>query len=208
MPRGGLGRSDTSSKIRRWPIRWRSSPVTAPSRSTKATSPRDIAKAVQSDPRQPGTLTAQDLANYHAKEREPVCAPYRAYRVCGAGPPSSGARRGRRGARPARRRSISAPRRFNLSAAHAIAEAERLAFADRARYLADPDFVAVPVGGLLDPAYLAERRALIDPDRAQSEVAAGSPPNVRQGAFGSDATKERAAPAKSPWSTMRATPSP
>ncbi len=51
----------------------------------------DIAKAVQNDPRKPGTLTAQDLANYRAKEREPVCAPYRAYRVCGARPPSSGA---------------------------------------------------------------------------------------------------------------------
>jgi gamma-glutamyltranspeptidase/glutathione hydrolase len=78
-----------------------------------------------------------------------------------------------------------------LSAAHIIAEAERLSFADRARYLADPDFVAVPVGGLLDPTYLAERRALIDPNRAQSEVTAGSPPNTQQGAFGNDGTKER-----------------
>jgi gamma-glutamyltranspeptidase/glutathione hydrolase len=80
---------------------------------------------------------------------------------------------------------------FSLSAAHAIAEAERLAFADRGRYLADPDFVPVPIVGLLDPSYLAERRALIAPDRAQSEVEAGSPPNTKQGAFGADATKER-----------------
>jgi gamma-glutamyltranspeptidase/glutathione hydrolase len=70
--------------------------------------------------------------------------------------------------------------------AHTIAEAERLALADRARYLADSDFVPVPLAGLLDPTYLAERRALIDPERALAHVAAGSPPNTRQGAFGVD----------------------
>jgi gamma-glutamyltranspeptidase/glutathione hydrolase len=71
-------------------------------------------------------------------------------------------------------------------AVHLIAEAERLAFADRARYLADPDFVPVPLTGLLDRNYLAERRALIDPHRAQAHVVAGSPPHTRQGAFGND----------------------
>ncbi len=150
----------------------------------------DIAQAVQSDPRKPGKLTTDDLANYRAKEREPVCALYRDHHVCGASPPSSGA------VAVGEVLGLLAPfdlgdTPFGLSAAHAIAEAERLAFADRARYLADPDFVAVPVGGLLDPAYLAERRALIDPNRAQSEVAAGSPPNTRQGAFGTDGTKEK-----------------
>jgi gamma-glutamyltranspeptidase/glutathione hydrolase len=149
----------------------------------------DIAEAVQNDPRKPGQLTAADLANYRAKEREPVCAPYRDYRVCGAGPPSSGA------VAVSQVLGLLAPfdlgsKPFELPAAHAIAEAERLAFADRARYLADPDFVAVPVGGLLDAGYLAVRRGLIDPNHAQAEVAAGSPPNMRQGAFGSDATKE------------------
>jgi gamma-glutamyltranspeptidase/glutathione hydrolase len=150
----------------------------------------DIAKAVQNDPRQPGTLSAQDLANYRAKEREAVCAPYRDYRVCGAPPPSSGA------VAVGEVLGLIAPldlgaTPFQLRPSHVLAEAERLAFADRARYLADPDFVAVPIGGLLDPDYLAERRALLDPNRAQSEVTAGSPPNVRQGAFGSDATKEK-----------------
>ena len=150
----------------------------------------DIAKAVQSDPRKPGTLTVDDLANYRAKEREAVCVPYRDHRVCGAGPPSSGA------VTVGQTLGLLAPfdlgaTPFSLSAAHAIAEAERLAFADRARYLADPDFIDVPVAGLLDPTYLAERRALIDLDRAQAEVAAGSPPNAKQGAFGTDATKER-----------------
>jgi gamma-glutamyltranspeptidase/glutathione hydrolase len=150
----------------------------------------DIAKAVQNDPRKPGTLTVQDLANYRAKERDPVCVPYRDHRVCGAGPPSSGA------ITVGQTLGLLAPfdlgaTPFQLDAAHVIAEAERLAFADRARYLADPNFVAVPVEGLLDPSYLAERRKLIDPNRAQSEVAAGSPPNAKQGVFGADATKER-----------------
>jgi gamma-glutamyltranspeptidase/glutathione hydrolase len=150
----------------------------------------DIAKAVQNDPRKPGRLTVDDLANYRAKEREPVCARYREHRVCGAGPPSSGA------VAVGQTLGILAPfdlgaTPFSLSAAHAIAEAERLAFADRNRYLADPDFVAVPVAGLLDPSYLAERGALIEPNRAQSEIAAGSPPNAKQGAFGIDGTKER-----------------
>jgi gamma-glutamyltranspeptidase/glutathione hydrolase len=75
---------------------------------------------------------------------------------------------------------------------HLIAEAERLALADRERYLADSDFVAVPVAGLLDANYIAERRALIDPAQAQTHVAAGTPPATQQGAFGRGGTRERA----------------
>ncbi len=73
---------------------------------------------------------------------------------------------------------------------HLIAEAERLAYADRDRYLADSDFVNVPVQGLLDPGYLAQRRALIDTEHALPKVAPGTPPNTRQGSFGRDATTE------------------
>jgi gamma-glutamyltranspeptidase/glutathione hydrolase len=149
---------------------------------------RDIAAAVQADPRKPGGLTAEDLANYRAKEREPVCVPYRGNEVCGMGPSSSG------GVAVAQVLAMLEP--FGLGAApldpravHIIAEAERLALADRARYLADSDFVPVPLAGLLDPAYLAERRALIDLDRAQAKVAAGSPPNMRQGLFGADRSR-------------------
>jgi gamma-glutamyltranspeptidase/glutathione hydrolase len=146
---------------------------------------RDIATFVQADPRGPGKLTAEDLAAYRAKEREPVCTLYRLNRVCGMGPSSSG------GVAVAQVLGIVEP--FALGAAplearavHLIAEAERLAFADRARYLADSDYVPVPLAGLLDPNYLTGRRALIDPERAQAQVAAGSPPNTRQGAFGND----------------------
>jgi gamma-glutamyltranspeptidase / glutathione hydrolase len=150
---------------------------------------RDIANAVQNDPRKPGKLTAEDLALYHAKEREPVCVLYRTYRVCGPGLPSSG------GVTVGQVLALIAP--YDLGPtplgarpAHILAEAERLALADRARYLADSDFVPAPVSGLLDPNYLAERRALIDPDRALTNVSAGSPPNVRQGAYGLDFTRE------------------
>ena len=152
---------------------------------------RDIAVAVESDPRGPGKLAETDLAAYRAKLREPVCVLYRAYEVCGTGPPSSG------GVTVAQVLALLAP--FDLgpapltaAAAHQIAEAEQLAFADRGRYLADSDFVTVPVQGLLDKDYLTERRALIDPERALDHIAPGTPPNTRQGAFGHDATTESA----------------
>lgn len=149
----------------------------------------DIARAVQNDPRRPGALSVEDIANYRAKERPPVCVVYRAEKICGAGPPSSGA------VAVAQVLTLIAPydlgpAPLGVRAAHTVIEAERLALADRARYLADPDFVLAPIAGLLDPSYLAERRQLIDPDRAQANVVAGKPPNTRQGNFGRDATHE------------------
>jgi gamma-glutamyltranspeptidase/glutathione hydrolase len=116
--------------------------------------------------------------------------PYRGRSVCGAGPPSSGA--------VAVGQVLGILEPFDLGttpftpkAAHLIAEAERLAYADRARYVADPGFVAVPLDGLLDKDYLAARRKLIDPERAQETVTAGTPPAVPLSAFGRDHTKER-----------------
>ena len=150
----------------------------------------DIAKTVQNDPRKPGTLSTDDLAHYNAEPRRPVCMPYRGRSVCGAGPPSSGA--------VAVSQVLGIVEPFDLratplnpEAVHLIVEAERLAFADRARYLADPGFVPVPVTGLLDKDYLAGRRALIDPARAQKTVTAGTPPVVPPSAFGRDHTKEK-----------------
>ena len=150
----------------------------------------DIAKTVQNDPRKPGTLSTDDLAHYNAEPRRPVCMPYRGRSVCGAGPPSSGA--------VAVSQVLGIVEPFDLratplnpEAVHLIVEAERLAFADRARYLADPGFVPVPVTGLLDKDYLAGRQALIDPARAQKTVTAGTPPVVPPSAFGRDHTKEK-----------------
>ena len=151
----------------------------------------DIAAAVENDPRGAGKLTAEDLARYRAKLREPVCVTYRVYQVCGAAPPSSGA------VTVGQVLALVAP--FDLGTTplaplpvHLIVEAERLAYADRDRYLADPDFVTAPLAGLLDKSYLDQRRALINPNRAQGEVTAGTPPNTRQGVYGRDATTENA----------------
>jgi gamma-glutamyltranspeptidase/glutathione hydrolase len=150
---------------------------------------RDIATTVQSDPRGAGKLTTEDLAQYRAKLREPVCVLYRSFDVCGAAPPSSGA------ITVGQVLALIEP--FDLGKnpmallpMHRIVEAERLAFADRNRYLADPDFVTAPVSGLLDRSYLDQRRALIDPNRTLGEAAPGTPPNTRQGAYGNDATLE------------------
>jgi gamma-glutamyltranspeptidase/glutathione hydrolase len=120
-------------------------------------------------------MTLDDIAGYEAKERNPVCAPYRAYRVCSMPPPTSGG--------VTLLQILSALERFesqelqpqSVSQIHRVAEAERLAYADRALYLADPDFVDVPVAGLLDRDYLLMRRTLTDPARAMPSVEAGRP---------------------------------
>jgi len=150
----------------------------------------DIANTVQNDPREPGTLSVSDLKNYSAEPRLPVCVPYRGRSVCGAGPPSSGAVAVGQVLRLVEPFDLGTTP-FEPQAAHLIAEAERLAFADRDRYLADPGFIAVPLEGLLDKDYLAARRKLIDPERAQSAVSAGTPPAVPPSAFGRDHTKEK-----------------
>lgn len=151
---------------------------------------RDIAETVQHDPRKPGSLTVEDLARYRAIEREPVCVAYRLHRICGVGPSSSG------GVTVGQVLALIEPYHLGpaplgAEPAHLVVEAERLAFADRALYLADPDFVSVPVAGLLDSNYLAGRRALIDPARALEQVAAGLPPNTKQGSFGQDRSHRR-----------------
>ncbi|WP_270938145.1 gamma-glutamyltransferase family protein, partial [Falsiroseomonas oryzae] len=135
----------------------------------------EIVVAVQGHPNA-GTLTEADLAGYRPARREVVCVPYRARRVCGMGPPTSGG--------VAVGQILAMLARFDLPAldphgapaAHLLAEAGRLAFADRNLFLADDGFVRVPTRGLLDPGYLAGRSALIAPDRAMPPPAAGDPP--------------------------------
>ncbi len=136
---------------------------------------RDIVAAVAAHP-VPGDLSLEDLRDYRALEREPVCMPYRVYRLCGAPPPSSGPLAvlqilGILAHTPIAQAAPESPR-----AAHLFAEAGRLAFADRDAYVADPAFVQVPVAGMLDPAYLAARAALIRPDRSMGRAEAGDPP--------------------------------
>jgi gamma-glutamyltranspeptidase/glutathione hydrolase len=134
---------------------------------------RDIVEAVQGAGN-PGVLSEVDLSIYQVKERAAVCAPYRGHDVCGMGPPSSGA--------VAVGQILGLLESYDLSAGpgdvevrRLIGDASRLAFADRGRYLADSDFVPVPVAGLLDTAYLEERATLLSGDGALQEVAPGNP---------------------------------
>ena len=139
----------------------------------------DIVAAVRNHPRNPGLLDGGDLAGYRARERPPVCFEYRlSYRICGMGMPSSGA--------VTMGMSLGMLAHFDLAAlgpngadaVHLMSEAYRLAYADRARYMADSDFVEVPVAGLLDPGYLARRAATIDMARSMGTPEAGLPPGA------------------------------
>ena len=139
----------------------------------------EIIAAVTGAEINPGDLARSDLARYETVERSPVCLPYRDRKVCGMGPPSSGGIAVLQilGLLSAHDMTALAP--WSEQAVHLIAEAGRLAYADRDRYIADPDFVDVPAG-LLDAAYLRERAALIDDVRA-GVGAAGIPPGLQQG---------------------------
>ncbi|MGQ0656086.1 MAG: gamma-glutamyltransferase [Betaproteobacteria bacterium] len=121
---------------------------------------RDIVLTVRAHAR-PGDLTEQDLASYRALEREPLCGPYREWRVCSMGPPSSGGVAVLQILGLLERVAFARAPPRSAQAVHYFSEAGRLAFADRARYLGDPDFVTVPVGKLLDGSYLDRRAALI-----------------------------------------------
>jgi gamma-glutamyltranspeptidase / glutathione hydrolase len=136
-----------------------------------------IVQAVQAHPTNPGRLTLEDLARYQPRVRDALCHDHdtstRRLRLCGFPPPSSGALAigqilGLLSYTP----QAGLPLQAGLPSAdslHAYAEASRLAFADRAHYVADPDFVPAPGGRwtrLLDPAYLEDRARLIGSRRA------------------------------------------
>jgi gamma-glutamyltranspeptidase/glutathione hydrolase len=137
-----------------------------------------LVRTVRGAPRNPSAMVAGDLAAYEAKERPPVCAPYRGYRICGMGPPSSGATTVYATLKQIERFDLRGLGKDNPVAWHLIGNSMRLAFADRDAYLADPDFVAVPVAGLMDPAYLASRSRLVSAERAIGKAVAGTPPGA------------------------------
>lgn len=140
---------------------------------------RAIAAAVNGAPRLPAAMTVDDLAAYRAKPREAVCATYRAHRICGMGPPSSGATTVIATLKQLERFDLGTLGKESPVAWHLIAESMRLAYSDRAQWLADADFVSVPVAGLTDPAYLAGRSALIDPAKTMPAALPGTPPGAR-----------------------------
>ena len=135
----------------------------------------DIVSMVRGLPDAPGLLSTDDMAAYQAKRREALCRPYRDWQVCGMPPPTSGG--------TAVLQILGILSNFDLAeqgpdsplALHLIAEASRLAFADRSLFLADSDFVEVPLERLLDPAYLEERADEIGPDSSLGKAAPGLP---------------------------------
>jgi gamma-glutamyltranspeptidase/glutathione hydrolase len=138
---------------------------------------RDIARKVRNAPNA-GDLSEGDLAHYRAKQREPVCGPYRQWKVCGMPPPSSGGVAVLQVLGMLQRLAPDSLPPDPIRAAHLIAEAERLAYADRERYLADSDFVPVPLAGLLASEYLGARAALVRPDRSLGRAWPGTPPGA------------------------------
>ena len=124
-------------------------------------------------PVRPGVMTAGDVARYTAPQRNPTHVTYRGYDVYGMGPPSSGGSTVGEALNILEGFDMSTPDR--ALALHRYLEASRLAFADRNRYVGDPDFVNVPLDGLLSKGFAAERRCLIGPTAATSPVAAGRP---------------------------------
>ena len=136
----------------------------------------DMVAAVRGAADNPGLMTLADLAGYRAKQRDAVCRPYRQWRVCGMGPPSSGGVTTLQILGLLEGFDLAALAPGSVAAVHLISEASRLAYADRARYLADSDFRPVPVRGLLDKGYLAARRADIDADSSMGQAAPGDPP--------------------------------
>lgn len=133
----------------------------------------------------PGLTELSDLANYLALRREPVCRPYRQTIVCGMGPPSTGGITVAQTLGILEHFDLSVHRpsavhgdggRPSVTSVHLISEAERLAYADRHRYVADTDFVPLPgrgLDGLLDAGYLASRAALISTERSMGVAKPG-----------------------------------
>jgi gamma-glutamyltranspeptidase/glutathione hydrolase len=104
-----------------------------------------------------------------------VCGTYRVYKICSMGPPSSGGLTVLTILKQLERFDMKALGPRSPVSWHLFAESSRLAYADRDLYVGDPDFVHVPVAGLLDSAYLASRSALISPERTMAKVTAGKP---------------------------------
>ncbi|WP_415833553.1 gamma-glutamyltransferase [Kerstersia similis] len=140
---------------------------------------RDIVAAVQEHPI-PGDLAFDDLASYQVVEREPLCGMYRIYRLCGMPPPSSGTLAILQMIKVLEPYGMRQLAPMSLEAVHLFSEAGRLAYADRDFYVADPAFAEVPLAGLLDPGYLDDRSALIDPEYSMGMAEPGRPPGLRR----------------------------
>ncbi len=140
----------------------------------------DIVETVKAPPQRqgatrtvrPGLMTAADLAAYRAVRRPPATTAYRGYRVLGMRPPSSGGTTVEEALNILE--AFGAPAPTTAAELHRYLEATRLAYADRALYLGDPDFTNVPLRCLLSQSFADKRQKLIGPQAAMSPVAAGN----------------------------------
>ncbi len=137
---------------------------------------KDIIETVQNAAGNPGVLAQSDLDTYQIKQREPVCVAYQVYDVCGMGPPSSGALTVGQILAISEQYDLNSWGAESAKSWQVIADASRLAFADRGKYMADQDYVPMPSSGLLDTDYLKQRASLIQIGKALPEVNAGNPP--------------------------------
>ncbi len=135
---------------------------------------QSIVDAVHAAPSRPGTLSMADLAGYEAKHRDALCRPYRVYKVCAMPPPTSGGIATLQILGILESFDMGEIEPMSLTAVHFIAEAEKLAYADRGKFLGDPDFVHVPVEALLNAEYLRQRAKLIDPSYSMKVAKPGT----------------------------------
>ena len=134
----------------------------------------DIISTVKNVKINPGSLSRKDLLNYKVIERKPVCSKYRYYEICGMGPPSSGALTISQILGMIEQYNISELGPNNPKTWRIIGDASRLAFADRSLYMADSDFVGVPIQKLISKNYLNERAQLLDRKDKIEKIKAGN----------------------------------
>ncbi|WP_068545474.1 gamma-glutamyltransferase [Thalassotalea crassostreae] len=134
---------------------------------------KNIVKAVQNSARAPGRLTTGDLSAYHAKEVDAVCGGYRQYKVCGMAPPSSGGISVLQILKQLEQFDIKDMPVNGVDAIHLFTQSSRLAFADRAKYIADPAYAKVPVNDLISDSYIKQRSALINPSSDMGKAQPG-----------------------------------
>jgi gamma-glutamyltranspeptidase/glutathione hydrolase len=138
---------------------------------------KKIVEKVQNSIISPGQLSLDDMKKYKAIERASVCGPYHQYKVCGMAPPSSGGITVIQILAQLQKFELSQYPPNSLQAVHLLTQSARLAFADRNKYIADSDFVSVPVKGLLSSDYIAKRATLIDEKKDMGRAVAGKPQN-------------------------------
>ena len=125
----------------------------------------------------PGLITIEDMVAYKAIERPPVCAPYKTFKICGMGPPTSGGMTVIQILKLLEDKNLSQYEPLSPEAVHLFTQAGKLAYADRGKYMADADFVDVPVEGLINADYLRERARLIGLED-MGKASPGIPPNA------------------------------